>query len=55
MVAPRYESGGEAQGLVRPARDRGLPWPKTCAAKDAVWILRDPARDDDDDVYYYND
>ena len=21
MVAPRYESGGEAQGLVRPARD----------------------------------
>ena len=25
VVAPRYESGGEAQALVRPARDRGLP------------------------------
>ena len=30
VVAPRYESGGEAQALVRPARDRGLPLPKTC-------------------------
>ena len=28
VVAPRYESGGEAQALVRPARDRGLPLPK---------------------------
>ena len=27
-MAPRYESGGEAQALVRPARDRGLPLPK---------------------------
>ena len=27
VVTPRYESGGEAQALVRPARDRGLPWP----------------------------
>ena len=26
------ESGGEAQALVRPARDRGLPLPKTCEA-----------------------
>ena len=25
VVAPRYESGGEAQALERPARDRGLP------------------------------
>ena len=25
MVAPRHESGGEAQARVRPARDRGLP------------------------------
>ena len=33
VVTPRYESGGEAQALVRPARDRGLPWPKTCAAR----------------------
>ena len=33
VVAPRYESGGEAQALVRPARDRGLPLPKTCAAR----------------------
>ena len=33
MVAPRYESGGEAQALVRPARDRGLPLPKTCEAR----------------------
>ena len=24
VVAPRYESGGEAQALVRPARDRGF-------------------------------
>ena len=29
---PRYESGGEAQALVRPARGRGLPLPKTCEA-----------------------
>ena len=27
------ESGGEAQALVRPARDRGLPLPKTCEAR----------------------
>ena len=33
VVTPRYESGGEAQALVRPARDRGLPLPKTCAAR----------------------
>ena len=33
VVAPRYESGGEAQALERPARDRGLPLPKTCAAR----------------------
>ena len=33
VVAPRHESGGEAQALVRPARDRGLPLPKTCAAR----------------------
>ena len=26
VVAPRYESGGEAQALARPARDRGLPY-----------------------------
>ena len=30
---PRYEAGGEAQALVRPARDRGLPLPKTCEAR----------------------
>ena len=29
VVAPRYESGGEDQALERPARDRGLPLPKT--------------------------
>ena len=33
VVTPRYESGGEAQALVRPARDRGLPLSKTCAAR----------------------
>ena len=33
VVAPRYESGGEAQALVRPVRDRGLPVPKTCEAR----------------------
>ena len=33
VVTPRYESGGEAQALVRLARDRGLPLPKTCAAR----------------------
>ena len=33
VVTPRYESGGEAQALVRPARDRGLPLPKICAAR----------------------
>ena len=33
VEAPRYESGGEAQALVRPARSRGLPLPKTCAAR----------------------
>ena len=27
------ESGGEAQILGRPARDRGLPFPKTCEAR----------------------
>ena len=33
VVTPRYESGGEAQARERPARDRGLPLPKTCAAR----------------------
>ena len=33
VVAPRYESGGEAPALVRPAGDRGLPLPKTCATR----------------------
>ena len=33
VVAPGYESGGEAQALVRPARARGLPLPKTCEAR----------------------
>ena len=32
VVTPRYEAGGETQALVRPARDRGLPLPKTCVA-----------------------
>ena len=27
------ESGGEAQRLGNPARDRGLPFPKTCEAR----------------------
>ena len=31
LVTPRYESGGEAQARERPARDRGLSLPKTCA------------------------
>ena len=33
VVTPRYESGGEAQARERPARDRGLSLPKTCAAR----------------------
>ena len=45
MVAPRYESGGEAQALERPARDRGLPLPKTCAEHE-----RRVGDDDDVDV-----
>ena len=32
VVTPRYESGGEAQALVRPARDRGLPFKRVCMA-----------------------
>ena len=33
VAAPRYESGGEAQALVRLARDCGWPLPKTCEAR----------------------
>ena len=44
-MAPRYESGGEAQALVRPARDRGLPLPKTCADHTSdSWYTHNPCR-----------
>ena len=42
VVAPRYESGGEAQALVRPARNRGLPLPKTCEARVVAWAQARP-------------
>ena len=35
------ESGGEAQTLGRPARDRGLPFPKTCKAREHLVTGRD--------------
>ena len=49
VVAPRYESGGEAQALVRPARGRGLPLPKTCEARVVACSERE-RKDGDDSV-----
>ena len=33
------ESGGEAQALVRLARDCGWPLPKTCEARVVDWVM----------------